>query len=103
MREFCELVWDEPIFGPERQSAVMSNIDGKVTIFADSDVLADNLLEILQNSSARKQIPDESSGMERIVCNLYGVGGRYSSDNRFTEREFNTLSKQMKATRSFTA
>lgn len=103
MREFCELVYDEPFHGPPRQSAVMSNIDGKVTIFADNDALAESLLFILENSAARKEIPDESSGMERIVCGLLGVGGRYSSNNRFTEREFNEISKNMKFTRSFTA
>ena len=51
-------------------SCAGKNIDGLVEIHASDKELADQLVEILSESSARNEIPLEGSGMEYILYQL---------------------------------
>lgn len=103
MREFCELTWSEPLFPPPTVVAVFSNIDGNIVGHCDDENTLDYIFEVLESSSRRKDIPNEGSGMERILSRMFGVGGKYSSDNGFTEDDFNRSSKSMKFSKTFKA
>lgn len=96
MKEFCELVWDEPFFPDSFAKAVFSNIDGEIIGFSDNEQVLNNMLDVLKFSSAWENVADEDSGMERIFGGMFGIGGRYSSDNGFTERDFLEQSKTLK-------
>lgn len=96
MKEFCQLIWDEPIFPDKFAQAVFSNTDGNIVGYSDNEELLNEMLEILDESGARDDIAKEGSGMERIFSGMFGVGGSYSSDNGFTENEFIQQSKTLK-------
>ena len=96
MREFCELTFGGPFFPEPAMRVVLSNIDGDISAHSDDSALLNNLIEDIGLSSARADIAKEGSGLEYILSGRIGVGGRYSSDNSFTEDEFKTASSKMK-------
>lgn len=102
MKEFCELTWDEPFFPEKMAKAVLSNTDGKIVAYSDSESILEDLMEILQNSGLSNKIADKSSGMEAILCRLFGVNGSYSSDDSFGEQGFVAGSKTLKFSKEFT-
>ena len=102
MKEFCELNWTEPIFPENMATAVLSNTDGKIVAYSDSEMILEDIADILQNSVLSKSIADPSSGMEAILTRLFGVDGSYSSDNSFGEQQFMDGSKKLKFMKEFT-
>ena len=96
MKEFCELTWDEPFFAPSLARVVFSNTDGNIVGYSDNKKLLDDMFDVLENSAETPNIAKEGSGMERILFGMYGIGGKYSSDNGFTESDFIKQSKTLK-------
>lgn len=96
MKEFCELVWDEPFFPPNLARVVFSNTDGNIVGYSDNEQILSNMIDVLSNSVESPNIAKEGSGMERIFSGMLGIGGSYSSDNGFTESDFATQSKSLK-------
>jgi hypothetical protein len=103
MKEFFIGQFMDPFTNKVYGSCAGKNIDGLVEIHASDKELADQLVEILSESSARNEIPLEGSGMEYILYRLNSMSAQYSSDGQVTEEMYNDAVKPLSHKKSFKA
>lgn len=84
-------------------SFAIKNIDGMVELNGSDTEIVKALFDILSKSSGRKEIADNSSGVERILSKLLGVSARFSSDGQVTEEMYENEIKSLPHKKSFKA
>lgn len=103
MKEFFIGQFLDPFSDKVFGSCAGRNIDGSVDIHASSKEIAEQLIEILSQSAARDEIPQEGSGMEYILYRLNSMSAQYSSDGQVTEDMYEDAIKSLSNKKSFKA
>jgi hypothetical protein len=103
MKEFFIGQFADPFTNEVYGSCAGKNINGSVEIHASNKEIADQLIEILSDSAARNEIPQEGSGMEYILYRLNSMSAQYSSDGQVTGDMYEDAIKSLPNKKSFKA
>ena len=103
MKEFSIGEFRDSYTDKKHGSFAIKNIDGLVELNGSDTETVKALFDILSKSSGRKQIFDEESGVERILCGILCISGIFSSDGQVTEEMYNNKIKSLPHKKSFKA
>ena len=103
MKEFFIGQFIDPFSDKVYGSCAGKNIDGSVEVHASSNEIANKLIDILSESSARNEITQEGSGMEYILYRLNSMSAQYSSDGQVTEEMYKEAVRSLPNKKSFKA